>query len=183
MQRTLIIIITAVVVVGVVLAGIFWLRAPNAPKGDIKQTVSSTGNTNTTVVTTGGTTVLEKELTVSTLDGNTLQVNDFKKNNLTVEDTNNKDHFYLSGGLDPVKDNAAYSILYVEFDQSFNVAILQEPLGEVRKRAEQELIKLLGVSQTDLCRLRYIVSTPNWVNEIYSGKNLGFSFCPGAVQL
>src|SRR3989338_3605741 len=99
MQRTLIIIIALVVGAGAILTGVLWFSASDAPNVNTKQPGTSTGNTGTTVVTPGGTISSAQERTVSTLDGKTLQVNDFKKNPLTVEDTNNKDHFYLSGGF------------------------------------------------------------------------------------
>ena len=41
----------------------------------------------------------------------------------------------------------------------------------------------LGISESDMCRLSYMVSVPNRVNTIYAGQNLGFSFCMGAVAL
>jgi hypothetical protein len=34
-----------------------------------------------------------------------------------------------------------------------------------------------------MCGLNYTVSVPYSVNAIYSGSNLGFSFCPDAVVL
>jgi len=45
------------------------------------------------------------------------------------------------------------------------------------------LLQQLGISEQDACRLRYSVSVPFSVNPLYSGKNLGFSFCPGATPL
>lgn len=76
-----------------------------------------------------------------------------------------------------------YIITYVASDQSFNIGLFKEPLGDVRKQAEQDFLTKLGVTQAEACRLKHVVQTPFWVSSFYGGKNLGFSFCPGATQL
>jgi len=48
---------------------------------------------------------------------------------------------------------------------------------------EQFMLKTLGISQQQLCALNYSVGVTRYVNEQYTAKNLGFSFCPGAVVL
>ena len=80
------------------------------------------------------------------------------------------------------KEKSPFIITYVARDQSFNIGLFAEPLGETRKAAEQYLIQKLGLSEREMCFLRASVVTPYWVNSFYSGKNLGFSFCPGTPQ-
>ena len=75
-----------------------------------------------------------------------------------------------------------YALLYFPEDQSFTVSLYSEPLAEKRIAAEQELLALLGITSDEACLLRHVVMTPWWVSEFYSGKNLGFSFCPGATK-
>lgn len=79
-------------------------------------------------------------------------------------------------------DDRAYAITYFAHDQSFTLTLLKEPIGESRKAGEVELMSILGIRETEACRLRHSVLTPWWVNERYSGYNLDFSFCKGAPQ-
>jgi hypothetical protein len=80
-------------------------------------------------------------------------------------------------------DNPPYTILYIDSTQYFTISLLKEPIKQVRADAEQYLMQRLGISQDQMCRLRYTVSVPSSVSQIYSSQNLGFSFCSGAVQL
>ncbi len=76
-----------------------------------------------------------------------------------------------------------YQIIYFPADQSILVAILKEPIGEVRERATVDLVARLGISQSELCSLIAQVSVSQFVNEFYAGKSLGFPSCPGSVTL
>jgi len=76
-----------------------------------------------------------------------------------------------------------YRIVYMARDQSFTIGLYTEPLRETRLAAEAELQQLLGISNVDMCRIKHVVLVPIDVNEFYSGQNLGFSFCPGAIKL
>lgn len=115
--------------------------------------------------------------TISLLDGRTFIVADFIESGLAKADEINPGLFYFVGG-DPY-----YDIYYAEVDQSFNISLLQEPLGLHRTHAEQQLTEALHLPKETMCFLRYSVLTPHWVSEQHSGKNLGFSFCPGATRL
>lgn len=77
----------------------------------------------------------------------------------------------------------AYAISYIAQDQSFTITLLKEPIGETRRTAEEDFRKRLGISISQACSLRYVVLVPWWVSDYYSGKNLGFSFCPKATVL
>ena len=76
-----------------------------------------------------------------------------------------------------------YLVTYVAADQSFNIVLLKEPLSASRFAVEEELLKKLNITKRQACFLRYTLGTTRWVSEFYSGKNLGFSFCPGATPL
>jgi hypothetical protein len=144
------------------------------PGGPVVVTNSnSTSNNNTS----------SGSLAVSTRDGGSVTIKDFRASSSTVADQNNAGHYVLAGGLNPNTSTSPYSIFYVNADQSFNVTLLQEPIKLVRQQAEQFLMQELGLSQSDMCRLNYSVLVPYDVNQVYAGKNLGFSFCPGATQL
>lgn len=116
----------------------------------------------------------------------TIEVNDFLKDPQTKADPSNPGHYYLGNYIDPTVDsapNVPYVIEYIEKTQYFSIALLREPIGSARQAAEQYLQQHLGISQSQMCQLHYMVSTPAWVNGKYANTSLGFSFCPGAVQL
>ena len=139
-----------------------------------------------TTVATSTTSSSQGALTVTARDGGTVSVNDFKNDPTVVAaPSGNQGYYYLTGWLDPKHPARTYpySIFYVDADQSFNITLQQEPIKQTRQQAEQELLQRLGIGQQGACRLNYWVGVPYGVNPIYSGKNLGFSFCPGAVQL
>ena len=76
-----------------------------------------------------------------------------------------------------------FNISYNSASSFFNIVLLKEPLGATRVATEQFLGDRLGLSEQDMCVLNYFVGTPYYVSENFSGKNLGFSFCPGATTL
>lgn len=80
-------------------------------------------------------------------------------------------------------DVVAYQISYYEKDTSFAVALLGSGLEKSRRQAELELTSLLGISEREMCLLRYSVYVPIRINEFYAATNLGFSFCPNSVEL
>ncbi|MBI3572041.1 hypothetical protein HY091_00700 [Candidatus Kaiserbacteria bacterium] len=121
-----------------------------------------------------------------------ITTNDFIHNGTTIEDPENKGDYYLAGSLGYcLKDGTCpsgapsndYHIVYFSKDQSFTIALIKESIGTARLAAEQFLLATLGVSENDLCNLKYYVGTDIYTNSLYAGKNLGFSFCPGATAL
>lgn len=127
-------------------------------------------------IETGGTTNFPiKEDNVETLP-----VRDFKSDP-GVTSWGDDATLVLGDGL--IADEPAFQIFYYEADKSFSIAILQEPIAEVRTVAEVQLLERLQISATDACKLFISVTVPSFVNENLSGQNLGLSFCPGAVQL
>jgi hypothetical protein len=124
-----------------------------------------------------------KTLSVLTSNGSTTTVGDFIDDPATVSTSAYPEHYFIAGGANPSGSNASYSIFFVSTDQSFNITLLKEPISQTRQAAEQYLMAKLNISQSDMCRLRYSVMVPNFVDTTYSGTNLGFSFCPGATQL
>jgi hypothetical protein len=120
---------------------------------------------------------------VASQSSGSVEVQDFTKDPDTKTSPNIPGAYFLAGGLDPVETGATFSIMYVESDKSFTISLLQEPLGEVRRQAEASLLKKLNISEAAACNLLYTVLVPVRVNEYYAGKNLKFSFCPGAEAL
>lgn len=108
---------------------------------------------------------------------------DFRDDGITIPDPNNEGLYFVSGGTQPTETGAPYSIIYSDADQQFTITLLKEPISETRVAAETELMKRLNLSEDLMCRMKYWVGVPYSYNEFYAGRNLGFSFCPGAVQI
>lgn len=119
------------------------------------------------------------------------EVLDFLHNGITQPDPSNPGQYYVhqstmdcyGANCISTADAQPFNILYSEDNQSFTIALLDEPLGRVRNQAEQYLIKVLGLTESQMCHLHYYLGTTSYVNPTYGGENLGFSFCPGAVKL
>lgn len=128
-------------------------------------------------------------MSVASANGGTIQTKDFMEDPATVKDPINPGYYYLGyhvyeGVSDPTAtENPPYIITYINATQYFNIALLQEPIGSVREEMQQYLTVHLGISEDEMCGLKYMVSVPNRVNSQFSGRNLGFSFCPGATPL
>ncbi len=131
-------------------------------------------------------------IAVPGLNGGSVTVSDFIHNGVTIPDAANNGQYLLAGNLgycvtDTQQCQAGtatdFNIFYNSTDGSFTIALLKEPLGQVRIEAEQFLMTTLGITQDDMCRLNYYVGTTSNVNPLYSGQNLGFSFCPGTTVL
>ena len=131
-------------------------------------------------------------MTISSSNGVQMTVPDFIHNGTTIEDPANAGSFYLVGSSGACKSDGTcpkagtstdYTIVYYPSDGSFIIALSTEPLGSIRKEAEQSLEKTLGLSQSQMFGLKYSVMTTTYVSQAYGGENLGFSFCPGAVAL
>ncbi len=119
-------------------------------------------------------------------------VTDFIHNGLTGPDTQNPGTYYLAGspgyclsdGTCPHGASATeFNITYDTKAQFFTIALVAEPLGTIRGKAERFLLNTLGISETQLCTLNYYVGTVSALNEQFAGRNLGFSFCPNATVL
>jgi hypothetical protein len=145
-----------------------------------------------TVPTGFSTTPIGGKLTVASLSGSAIVTNDFIHNGVTIPDAANNGSYLLAGNLgycitDPQKCQAGtttdFNVFYDSTVGSFTIALLKEPLGRVRLKAERFLMQTLGIAQGDMCRLNYYVGTTMYVNPHYDSKNLGFSFCPGATVL
>lgn len=108
---------------------------------------------------------------------------DFRNDGITIADPSNPGVYIVAGGEDPTGLGAPYSIIYTEEDQLFTITLLKEPIVETRKAMEEELMRRLNSSENLMCRLNYWVGVPYSYNEFYAGRNLGFSFCPGAVTI
>ena len=178
------ILVGGIIVVGAFLWFAFWVAG------------SGTQTTSIVAPSTGfpiaSSTSQTSTITVSALTsqgGTPIQATDFLTDPTTAKDPINAGYYYLGyhvneGTPDPTaNDNPPYIITYISATHYFNIALLQEPIGPVRAEAEQYLMSRLGIPQSQMCQLDYMVSVPDRVNSQFSGISLGFSFCPGATVL
>ena len=131
-------------------------------------------------------------MTLAAQDGSTIVVHDFIHNGVTIPDTANTGQYLLAGNLgycfsDPQQCQAApssdFNVYYNSTRQSFIIALTKQPIGQARLDMEQFMLATLGITQQQMCGLNYFVGVTKYINAQFSGKNLGFSFCPGATVL
>ncbi|MFH1178114.1 MAG: hypothetical protein V1711_00085 [bacterium] len=191
MNKTSLISIASVIVIGL-LALAFWLSGsgnPSTTTNDAQSVEFPVANSIVNSTVTNITSALETTMSISTVNGESIKTKNFINDSTTTKDPINSDYYYLGyhvyeGVSDStVTNNPPYIITYISATQYFNIALLQEPIGTTRLASEQFLISNLGISQNQMCQLNYMVSVPDRVNSQYAGKNLGFSFCPGATKL
>jgi hypothetical protein len=70
-----------------------------------------------------------------------------------------------------------YEMVYYPTTQSFQLSITQSPFAAARIAAEEDFIKKLGVTKSDVCKLSVEVTTPFWANQQESGTLYPLSFC------
>lgn len=92
-----------------------------------------------------------------------------------------KNPIEVSGKEIVIHRTPEYVIAFYEGDHSFSVALLQKPLEVAREHAEAELLRILGVSRTDMCKLTVSLAIPVAVDNALSGRNYGLSFCYNGV--
>jgi hypothetical protein len=142
--------------------------------------------------TTSHTPASEKTFTVATAGGGTIKTKDFIHNGITIpSDDGLPGSYILAGSHGYCSDNPTkcrvgpggnFSIQYNAKADAFNITI-GEPLMQSRHAVEQFLMKTLGITRGEICRLKYSVGTTSGEDYLFAGKELGFSFCPGAVVL
>jgi len=180
-------------IVGLLLVFFVFTKQPatqTGPTGTIPFPTSGNTQGNTTNTTPSGTVDTGgMGLTVAANGGGTMVVRDFMKDKDTYKDPANAGQQYLGYHFqeDPTdtsaSENPPYVIDYFTQGGYFNIVLYQEPLGAIRQQAQQDLMQRVGLSQVQMCNLKYTISAPNSVNQAYAGVNLLFSFCPGATVL
>lgn len=179
--RAVLVAIALTVAVLIVVGLFVFLRSP-APASNATSTPS--GGLPVSGSIPGGSTGVSSAtstpgIAVATRDGSApLAVRDFIHNATTVQDSANKGIYYLTGS-----STEEFVIAYDSSAQFFTIALNREPIGLARTDAQTMLVAALGVPQESLCALKYYVGTDEHTNSFYAGKNLGFSFCPGATAL
>ena len=183
----------------VLLAGLFFYGtfiAPATPSTENRGTIQSPFDetvipspTVTLPSQPGGAKNPDETTTSGTLEvrtaGGMATVSDFRAAKDVASSTDGS-YYFVSGAQIQIGTTTEsipeYQIYYFPADQTFLVSLLQEPLGEVRKRATQDLASRLNIPPEGICSLVAEVTIPRDVNQFYSGKSLGFPGCSGATK-
>lgn len=80
-------------------------------------------------------------------------------------------------------ENVDYNISYVNGSRAFFISFSVVPDDVLRKKAEQELLSILGIDSSAVCRLNVYESVPSVFGDQYAGVNFGFSSCPGSLNI
>jgi hypothetical protein len=122
------------------------------------------------------------------VSGGTITTKNFLSDKSTVSDPINQGLYYLGyhfnqGIPDQTATNTPpYVIEYIKKAQSFNITVLRNPVMQTKMEAERYLVSALGIPEDQICRLKYMVSVPNYVSQFYAGLNLGLSFCDAGLS-
>jgi len=172
MKRTLIVIIAVVIVVIVGLVIFFAIKQNSANSGSAGSGTSAEtlppAVTSTPLVAPTGTT-----FTLGTSQGN-VTVNNFYNNPVFI--TQDQQTVVLA-------QTSTYSIVYNVADSSFMISLLSAPLAAARQDAETALLNILGVSESDACKLKVSEGVPISVSDEYPGENFPLSFCGSSPPL
>lgn len=172
----------------------YFLSIPNvAPQtSNAPTTLPIGGSTSFTVPPSATSSQVAQTMALAAQDGSIVAAADFIHNGATITDAANAGRYLLAGNLgfclsNPQQCQAApsdnYMVYYNSTPQSFTIELTREPIGRARLDMEQFLFATLGLTEEQLCSLNYYVGVTIYVNSQYTGKNLGFSFCPGATVL
>jgi hypothetical protein len=180
MHPRLTLVILGLIVLSILGAGVYILLQPKQTPPEKQPVTLPTSGTSVTPTPSSFATSSSSLLVLTAVDGAKIETRNFLDDPDTWADPVNEGYYQLgfSNATDP-----EFIVTYIESTQYFNIALLKEPLGEVRKHAEQFFLQRLGVSTRDACRLAYTISTNSRVSTLYGGTSLGFSFCPGATKL
>lgn len=181
MNKNLVIVIIAGVLLLLMGLGLYFLLgdSTDTPPGTAPGTQFPSTGVNDPAGQGGG---IEIKRAITAYDGTAIQARDFLADTDVATDVNIPGTYYLEGGV--YADAATpYQIFFDDADDYFGITLYKEPLGANRRNAEEALMKRLGISDQDMCRLSYVIAPGPGVAETYEGANLGFSFCPGAVKL
>jgi len=82
-----------------------------------------------------------------------------------------------------IESTADYGISFSPKSNSFDIVLNSTPLQTARNEAETALIKDLGISNDDACKLTVTLSVPERLSSNAAGVNYELSFCPNSVSL
>ena len=196
-MNTKIIIWTVGILLGAVIVAALWYvlsasrSEPKISQSPVTLPIGGTVNP-ATVSSTTLSGMEQKTMALMAQDGGAVVARDFIHNDVTIPDAANVGRYLLAGNLGyclsesqlcQAASTSDFNVYYNSDQQSFTIALTREPIGQARLAMEQFMLTTLGITQQQLCSLNYLVGVSTHVSPNYTGKNLGFSFCPGATVL
>jgi hypothetical protein len=175
------IIITGVTLFAVVIllsVGYFFLNQnkPTSTEQPVQTKIDSIISTQEPISTTNPSSQIPTDSKIKiSLNNTSVSVNNFYKDPETKVFDPERDAV--------IKDEPTYTILYYTMDQSFFIGLLGGDLQVARNTGEQELLKKLGITKEQSCKLRVSVTVPASVNKTASGADYHLSFCPDGKPL
>jgi hypothetical protein len=182
------------ILLGTIIVAVLWyvMSVPNASPQINQSSTTLPISGLVTPVTSSTTSQTSGTIALAAQNGSTVVTADFIHNGVTIYDSANAGRYMLAGNLgyclsNPQQCQAApstnFNVYYNSGPQSFTITLTKEPIGQARFAMEQFMLRTLGITEQQMCNLNYLVGVTIYVNSQYTGKNLGFSFCPGATVL
>ena len=124
-------------------------------------------------------------VTLPSTIGSKIVIPNFLKDPVVVVDTQNPGLYHIGDtfGVSANGDGPLFVITYEKSSGYFNIMLLTKPFSSARIAAETYIKNILKIDESSLCGLSYTVSVPGYVDEVASGIDYRFSFCPGGVPL
>ncbi|HLD03780.1 MAG TPA: hypothetical protein VJC17_03330 [Candidatus Dojkabacteria bacterium] len=76
-----------------------------------------------------------------------------------------------------IKDNPDFHIVYYARGDYFLISVDNSPFEEVRKKAENEFLRILNIKEDDACKLKIRIITQYRVNPDFADNDYPLSFC------
>src|SRR3989338_2321121 len=100
-----------------------------------------------------------------------------KISNIEVNNFYTKAESISSDGVVSIFNNGQYQIGYIGRGGFFQILVLDFPFDRVREEAENEFVKILGISKEEACLLPVNLTTHQYANPEYAGEIFPLSFC------
>lgn len=101
-----------------------------------------------------------------------IRINNIQVNNIVEGKSPNPDY----GNIEFSKSEN-FVINYFPEGEYFQIGILNSPFKDVRKTAETEFLKKLGITEVQACTLKVEITTPFFANPSEAGAPYPLSFC------
>jgi hypothetical protein len=76
-----------------------------------------------------------------------------------------------------INENPNFDIFYFKIDDTFLITITASPFEDKRNEAEQSFLEKMEIDEEAACKLRVVITTPEFVNPDEATKNYPLSFC------
>lgn len=70
-----------------------------------------------------------------------------------------------------------YDMSYYPKDNGFIITLLDENVIKANQEAEQDFLKILGITEEQACKLKVTIGVPHNVNPKFAGQVFAFDYC------